>query len=117
MAVEVAFGGVQLVMQGEKHSGLHSDWFWDVDQSGGGALMDLGCHGIAFCWWFLGKPKLKSVYAQLSTQVNSARTQGDDEAITVIEFETGAIGIVENRWYRPGGKDGSFVVFGDMVQT
>src|SRR5437667_3353634 len=36
-------------------------------QSGGGAVMDLGCHGIAFCWWFLGKPKIKSVYSQMAT--------------------------------------------------
>ena len=76
MADEGAFGRVHLVKQGEKHSGPHSDWFWDVEQSGGGALMDLGCHGIAFCWWFLGKPKVKSVYAQLSTQVHGARTPG-----------------------------------------
>ena len=48
MADEGAFGRVHLVKQGEKHSGPHSEWFWDVDQSGGGALMDLGCHGIAF---------------------------------------------------------------------
>src|SRR6266513_1808457 len=74
MADEGAFGRVHLVKQGEKHSGPHSDWFWDVDQSGGGALMDLGCHGIAFCWWFLGKQKAKSVYAHLSTQVNARRT-------------------------------------------
>ena len=105
MADEGAFGRVHLVKQGEKHSGPHSDWFWDVDQSGGGALMDLGCHGIAFCWWFLGKQKIKSVYAQLSTQVHGARTQGDDEAVTIIEFEDGAIGIVENSWNRPG-RDG-----------
>ena len=61
MADEGAFGRVHLVKQSEKHSGPHADWFWDVDQSGGGALMDLGCHGIAFCWWFLGKPKVRSV--------------------------------------------------------
>jgi len=84
MADEGAFGRVHLVKQGEKHSGPHADWFWDVKQSGGGALMDLGCHGIAFCWWFLGKPKVKSVYAQLSTQVHANRTEGDDEAITII---------------------------------
>jgi len=117
MADEGAFGRVHLVKQGEKHSGPHSDWFWDVEQSGGGALMDLGCHGIAFCWWFLGKPKVKSVYAQLSTQVHGARTQGDDEAITIIEFENGALGIVENSWNRPGGMDDSIEVFGDKGQT
>jgi myo-inositol 2-dehydrogenase/D-chiro-inositol 1-dehydrogenase len=117
MADEGAFGKVHLVKQGEKHSGPHSDWFWDVDQSGGGALMDLGCHGIAFCWWFLGKQKVKSVYSQLSTQHNSKRTKGDDEAITIIEFADGAIGMVESSWNRPGGMDDSIEVFGDKGQT
>jgi myo-inositol 2-dehydrogenase / D-chiro-inositol 1-dehydrogenase len=117
MADEGAFGRIHLVKQGEKHSGPHSSWFWDVNQSGGGALMDLGCHGIAFCWWFLGKQKVKSVYSQLSTQVNSKRTAGDDEAITIIEFENGAIGMVESSWNRPGGMDDSIEVFGDKGQT
>jgi predicted dehydrogenase len=117
MADEGAFGRVHLVKQGEKHSGPHASWFWDVEQSGGGALMDLGCHGIAFCWWFLGKPRVKSVYAQLSTQVHRARTRGDDEALCVIEFEGGAVGVVENSWTKPGGMDDSIEVFGDKGQT
>src|SRR5207248_7299139 len=117
MADEGAFGRVHLVKQGEKHSGPHSDWFWDVSQSGGGALMDLGCHGIAFCRRFLGKQRVKSVYAQLSTQVNKARTEGDDEAITIIEFADGAIGTVEDSWNRPGGMDDTIEVFGDKGQT
>ena len=101
MADEGAFGRVHLVKQGEKHSGPHSPWFWDVAQSGGGAVMDLGCHGIAFCWWFLGKPKVKSVYSQMSQQVQRDRAQGEDEAITIIEFENGALGVVENSWNGP----------------
>jgi len=117
MADEGAFGHVHLVKQGEKHSGPHADWFWDVDKSGGGALMDLGCHGIAFCWWFLGKPRVKSVYAHLATRVHANRTRGDDEAITIIEFENGATGVVENSWNRPGGMDDSIEVFGDRGQT
>jgi myo-inositol 2-dehydrogenase / D-chiro-inositol 1-dehydrogenase len=117
MADEGAFGRVHLVKQGEKHSGPHSDWFWDVEQSGGGALMDLGCHGIAFCWWFLGKPKVKSVYSQLSTQVHGGRTQGDDEALTIIEFEGGAVGVVENSWTKPGGMYDTIEVFGSRGQT
>ncbi len=117
MADEGAFGRVHLVKQGEKHSGPHADWFWDVERSGGGALMDLGCHGIAFCWWFLGKPAIRSVYAQLSTQVHRGRTQGDDEAVTIIEFDGGAIGVVENSWNRPGGMDDSIEVFGAKGQT
>src|SRR5467141_2401185 len=102
----------QLAEQGEKRSGPHSDWFWDVDQSGGGAVMDLGCHGIAFCWWFLGKPPIKSVYSQMTTQVHQQRTLGDDEAVTIIEFGNGAIGMVESSWNRPGGMDDCIEVFG-----
>lgn len=117
MADEGAFGRVHLVKQSEKHSGPHSDWFWDVSQSGGGALMDLGCHGIAFCWWFLGKPAVTSVYAQLSTQVHGDRTQGDDEALTIIEFANGATGVVENSWTKPGGMDDRVEVFGSKGQT
>src|SRR2546427_277136 len=117
LADEGAFGRVHLVKQGEKHSGPHSDWFWDVAQSGGGAVMDLGCHGIAFCWWFLGKPKIRSVYSHMATQVHRARTQGDDEAVTIIEFENGAVGMVESSWNRPGGMDDCIEVFGDKGQT
>lgn len=117
MADEGAFGRIHLVKQGEKHSGPHADWFWDVKLSGGGALMDLGCHGIAFCWWFLGKPNVKSVYSHLSTQVHADRTEGDDEAITIIEFENDAVGIVENSWNRPGGMDDSIEIFGEKGQT
>jgi myo-inositol 2-dehydrogenase / D-chiro-inositol 1-dehydrogenase len=117
MADEGAFGRIHLVKQGEKHSGPHSDWFWDVEQSGGGAVMDLGCHGIAFCWWFLGKQKITSVYSQMSTQVHKNKTEGEDEAITILEFENGAVGMVESSWNRPGGMDDSIEVFGDKGQT
>src|SRR2546427_4593337 len=46
MADAGAFGKIYLIKQSEKHFGPHSEWFWDVNRSGGGALMDLGCHGI-----------------------------------------------------------------------
>ena len=117
LADEGAFGRVHLVKQGEKHSGPHSDWFWDVEQSGGGAVMDLGCHGIAFCWWFLGRQQIKSVYSHMATQHHQARTQGDDEAVTIIEFANGAVGMVESSWNRPGGMDDCIEVFGDQGQT
>src|SRR5438309_749561 len=117
LADEGAFGRVHLVKQGEKHSGPHSDWFWDVERSGGGGVMDLGCHGIAFCWWFLGKQPVRSVYSHMATQQHQARTQGDDEAVTIIEFANGAMGMVESSWNRPGGMDDCIEVFGDKGQT
>jgi predicted dehydrogenase len=46
LADEGALGRVYLVKQSECHYGPHADWFWDVNRSGGGVLMDMGCHSI-----------------------------------------------------------------------
>lgn len=108
-----AFGKIHLVKQSEKHFGPHSDWFWDVNQSGGGALVDLGCHGIAFAHWFLNKPKLLSVYSHLGTYVHGTKTRGDDEAVTVLEFEGGSFSIIENSWARRGGMDDRIEIYGE----
>jgi myo-inositol 2-dehydrogenase/D-chiro-inositol 1-dehydrogenase len=113
MADQGAFGQVYLVKQSEKHFGPHSDWFWDVSKSGGGVLMDMGCHGIAFCYWFLGRPKIRSVYAHLATHVHSRRTKGDDDSLCILEFDNGSVGLVENSWARRGGMDDRVEVYGE----
>jgi predicted dehydrogenase len=112
MADQGAFGKVHLVKQSEKHFGPHSPWFWDMDRSGGGVLMDMGCHGIAFCYWFLGRPKIESVYCQMGTYVHGDKTYGEDEVIGIIEFEGGALGLIENSWARRGGMDDRIEVYG-----
>ena len=108
-----AFGKVHLIKQSEKHFGPHSDWFWDVERSGGGALLDLGCHGIAFAHWFLGRPKLRSVVSHLGTYVHYAKTRADDEAVTILEFEGGSFAVIENSWARRGGMDDRIEVYGE----
>ena len=113
MADSGAFGKVHLVKQSEKHFGPHSDWFWDVGRSGGGALFDLGCHGIAFAYWFLGRPRILSVSSHLGTYVHMAKTQADDEAVTVVAFEGNAFAIIENSWARRGGMDDRIEIYGE----
>ncbi len=113
MADSGAFGKVHLIKQSEKHFGPHSEWFWDVERSGGGALLDLGCHGIAFAHWFLNKPALKSIYTHLGTYVHGDKTRADDEAVTILEFEGGSFSIIENSWARRGGMDDRIEVYGE----
>lgn len=113
MADQGAFGKVYLVKQSEKHFGPHSDWFWDVERSGGGVMMDMGCHGIAFCYWFLGRSPVKSVYAHMGTYVHKEKTRGDDDALCILEFENGAVGVVEDSWARRGGMDDRIEVYGE----
>lgn len=117
MADQGAFGKVHLVKQSEKHFGPHSAWFWDVRRSGGGVWMDMGCHGIAFCYWFLGRPAIQSVYCQLGTYVHGEKTEGEDEALGILEFAGGAVGLVENSWARRGGMDDRIEVYGDSGVT
>src|SRR5579875_3348098 len=113
MADQGAFGKIYLVKQSEKHFGPHSQWFWDMERAGGGALMDLGCHGIAFCYWFLGRPRITSVYAQLGTYVHAGKTKGDDDAICILEFENGAVALIEDSWGRRGGMADRTEVYGE----
>ncbi|HYK92251.1 MAG TPA: Gfo/Idh/MocA family oxidoreductase [Acidobacteriota bacterium] len=113
MADEGAFGKVYLVKQSEKHFGPHSPWFWNVELSGGGVFMDMGCHGIAFCWWFLGRPKIKTVYCHMATFVHREKTRGEDDVVCVLEFESGALGVVEDSWARRGGMEDRIEVYGE----
>lgn len=117
MADAGAFGKVYLVKQSEKHFGPHSPWFWEVERAGGGTLMDLGCHGIAFCYWFLGRPAIKSVYCQMGTYVHADKTRAEDDSLCIIEFENGAVGFVEDSWARRGGMDDRIEVYGDAGVT
>jgi len=117
MADAGAFGKIHLVKQSEKHFGPHSPWFWDVNRSGGGALMDLGCHGIAFCYWFLGRSPIKTVYCQMGTYVHGDKTKAEDESLCILEFANGAVGLIENSWARRGGMDDRIEVFGGAGVT
>ena len=111
---EKAIGKIYQMRQCEKHSGPHSDWFYDIDQSGGGALMDMGCHGIAWFRWMLGgRPKVRSVFAQMQNGlIHGKRTRAEENSICMIEFEDGAIGVAENSWAKHGGMDDRVEVYG-----
>ena len=105
MVKEGAIGDIYMLKQSEKHSGPHSDWFYDVNLAGGGVLMDMGCHGIAWFRWMLNNSKALSVYATMNTVLHNGRTKGEDNSVVIIEFENGIIGVVENSWAKHGGMD------------
>ena len=107
-----ALGRPTLVKQSETHDGPHAPHFWDVEQSGGGVLVDMGCHGIKFSRWMLGRPKITSVYAQLSTQLHSDKTKAEDNALLILEFENGYTFLNETSWTKGGGMDDRAEVHG-----
>ena len=105
-------GTPTLIKQSEKHDGPHAAHFWDVNRSGGGVAMDMGCHAIQFFRWMMDKQPVKSVYAQLNTLVHNDKTRGDDNAIIILEFESGTVAIAEESWTKLGGMDDRAEVHG-----
>ncbi len=112
MVKEGAIGEVYMLKQSEKHSGPHTDWFYDINLAGGGVLMDMGCHAIAWFRWMLNNPPIKSVYASMSTVLHKHRTMGEDNSVVIIEFENGVTGVAENSWAKHGGMDDKSEVYG-----
>src|SRR5687768_6047881 len=111
-----ALGEPTLVKQVEKHDGPHAPHFWDVERSGGGVTMDMGCHAFEFFRWILSgktgrRPRVKSVYAQMGTYVHTDKTRGDDNSVIIIEMENQAGGagdvvcVAEESWTKLGGMD------------
>ncbi len=109
---EGALGVPTLIKQSEKHNGPHAAHFWDVERSGGGVTMDMGCHAIEFFRWVLGRAKIKSVYAQMGTLVHRDKTYGDDNALIVLEFDNGCIALAEESWSKLGGMDDRAEIYG-----
>jgi predicted dehydrogenase len=114
---ENAIGEPFLAKQSEEHPGPHMSWFWDVNRSGGGVMIDMGCHSIEYTRWILGKPKVKSVTAFMGTYVHQGRTLGEDHSYAIIEYEGNKIAMVENSWTKGGGVDDHCEVYGQKGHT
>lgn len=109
---EGAVEKVYMLKQSEKHSGPHSDWFYDINLAGGGVLMDMGCHAIQWCRWMLKNEKVISVYATMNTVLHNKRTNAEDNSVVIIEFESGVTAVLENSWAKHGGMDDRCEVYG-----
>lgn len=97
-------GQAYLVRQVQAHGGPYADWFWDIDRTGGGALIDMGCHGIATVCTLLAAWPV-AVTATLGRFLHADRTPADDHAIVHLRFPQGALATIEASWATPGGAD------------
>ncbi|MFB0906822.1 MAG: Gfo/Idh/MocA family oxidoreductase, partial [Spirosomataceae bacterium] len=99
-----AIGRVLWAKSRETHPGPHSDWFWDKNFAGGGAILDMGCHCIEIARNFIGKDiKPVEVMCWMDTQVKPI--EAEDHAIGLVKYENGAIGQFEASWTFRGGMD------------
>jgi predicted dehydrogenase len=104
-------GRVYRVKACEGIPGPHADWFLDPARSGGGAIIDMAVHSIAFCEEIAGGP-VETVYAEADTFVWADRTSAEDTAVLTLRFADGVIGQCEDSWSLAGAMDSRFEVFG-----
>lgn len=99
-----ALGRILWAKSRETHPGPHSDWFWDIEQAGGGCILDLGCHCVEIARSYIGKDiKPIEVMCWADTQVKPI--DAEDHAIGLVKYENGAIGQFEVSWTFRGGLD------------
>jgi predicted dehydrogenase len=99
-----ALGRILWAKSRETHPGPHSDWFWDMEQAGGGCILDLGCHCVEISRSFIGKDiRPVEVMCWADTQVKPI--EAEDHAIGLVKYENGAIGQFEVSWTFRGGLD------------
>lgn len=94
IAEEGLLGEITLLRIRNAHNGAVANWlpehFYNAEQCGGGAMMDLGAHPMYLSRWILGKPK------RITSLFNSyTGRQVEDNAVSVIEFENKAVAVVE----------------------
>jgi predicted dehydrogenase len=99
-----SIGEVTWVRSREAHPGPHSAWFWDGRLTGGGAIVDLGCHCIEIIRNYVGKGvRPVEVMCHADTLVHPI--SDEDNAVALIRFENGALGQFEVSWTFRGGMD------------
>ncbi len=103
VAMSGELGNINYLRFRNCHSGSSADWlpahFYNREQCGGGAMIDLGAHGMYLTHWILGEPiSAKSAFTLCNQNPGAAAKNLDrveDNAVTIMTFESGAIAVNE----------------------
>ncbi len=99
-----AIGDVLWAKSRETHPGPHSEWFWNKEIAGGGAILDLGCHCIEIARNFIGK-NIRPIEVMCWADTQVKPIDAEDHAIGLVKYANGAIGQFEVSWTFRGGMD------------
>ncbi|MEH7480962.1 Gfo/Idh/MocA family oxidoreductase [Neobacillus drentensis] len=91
---EGLLGELTLVRVRVAHNGAIAGWlpdhFYNLEQCGGGALIDLGCHPVYLNRLFLGMPEsVNASYGYITGK------EVEDNAVSVFRYANGSLGIAE----------------------
>lgn len=101
---EGLLGRVTALRYRNAHNGASKGWlpehFYDPVACGGGAMIDLGCHGMYLTAWLLGMPRTVA-----ATFTRCSGRAVEDNAVAVMAYDDGRIAVNET----------SFVSFGSPM--
>jgi predicted dehydrogenase len=110
-----SIGQVISVRSREAHAGPHSPHFWDPELTGGGALMDMGCHCIEAARYFIGKEvRPVECLAWGELLYHTDKTKAEDSAVLLLRFEGGQMSVTETSWIARGGLDLRNEIYGTL---
>ena len=100
-------GEIRIFRINEMGSGPgHAGWFRDKKKAGGGAVIDMGIHGLCLSEWLIGS-RIRSLNA-----VTAPEGETEETAVTNCRFENGALGQFICSWGIQGGLDIRAEIFG-----
>ena len=70
------------------------DWWFNKELTGGGVLVDLGCHIINLARWFFGE--IKDIKSYFGYRFNM---DFEDSAMCLVKFDSGTVALVNVGWY------------------
>ena len=103
VAMSGELGNINYLRFRNCHSGSSNNWlpahFYNREQCGGGAMIDLGAHGMYLTHWILGEPiSARSAFTLCNQNPDAVKKNVDgveDNAVTIMTFESGAIAVNE----------------------
>jgi predicted dehydrogenase len=88
--------------------GPDKPWFYDIEQSGGGCVMDLGIHLIDLLLLVLDYPQVREVRSRLHAAgrlLGRPTIELEDHALAEVQFETGTTARLACSWRLSAGRD------------
>lgn len=79
-----------------------TNWFYDKEKAGHGALMDMGIHAMDLVRYYAGD--VSGIMARTATLLKPIPL--DDNALMIVEFESGMLGYIDVSWTSKPGFNG-----------
>ena len=113
---EGAIGNLQYIRARESHSGSHSPFTQTIKFCGGGSMLHLGIHPVAFVLALKGN-RWTEVTAMksggLEKNIKHKKLEGEDWCTAVVRFDDGTVSTLEGNYIASGGMEDVIDFYGD----